>query len=949
MKDYKNTLNLPLTDFPMKANLAQRELEILKHWDDLNVYARMRQNAQGRPKFILNDGPPYANARPHLGTALNKILKDMVLKSKALSGYDTPFVPGWDCHGLPIELNVEKKVGKAGDKLSVKEFREACREYAASQIVLQKADFIRLGVIGDWPHPYLTMDKTYEANTVRALAEIVKNGHVQRGQKPVHWCIDCASALSEAEVEYQDKTSEAIDVAFTACDAAELRERFGVADKTDIKEIHIPIWTTTPWTLPANQAVALNSELQYALVWFSLDNDITRKYLVIAYELMNSVMQRYGVPREKGKSNYDFVAVKLGKELEGLQLQHPFLDRIVPIVLGEHVTIENGTGAVHTAPAHGQEDYQLGLAYQLPLESPVNSRSCFVEGTPLVSGQHVLKANTLIVEHLAQHNHLLHRAKIQHSYPHCWRHKTPLIFRATPQWFIGMDRKGLRVKALEAINTAQWFPEWGRVRIGNMVQQRPDWCISRQRSWGTPLAFFVHKETGELHPETPRLMEAVAQRMEVSGLEAWYELDPQELLGKEAEHYDQCLDILDVWFDAGVNHYCVLEKRKELQFPADLYLEGSDQHRGWFQSSLLSSVAMQHEAPYKAVLTHGYVVDGKGKKMSKSIGNVVEAHEVVQRVGADVLRLWVSSCDHRDDASFSEEILNRSADAYRRLRNTARFLLSNLSDFDPEKDLVASQHLISLDFWAIDAAKQLQEKIIQAFDHYQFQHIYQMIHNFCAVEMGSFYLDIIKDRQYTTRREGLPRRSAQTAMFHILEALVRWLAPICSFTAEEIWRYMPGTRAESVFLSEWYAAWPEASAMQSLEPSYWPWFMQIRSEVNKVLEAQRNAGLIGSALQAEVLLYAEPDLLAELALLDDELRFALIVSEARVFPAGERDAEAQATALPSLWVKVAVMEASKCVRCWQHRLDVGDHPEDPGLCGRCVENVEGEGEVRHFA
>ncbi len=943
MKNYKNTLNLPKTDFPMKANLAQREPEILKSWQEQDLYARLRESAQARPKFILNAGPPYANARPHLGTALNNILKDMVLKSKSLSGFNAPFVPGWDCHGLPIELNVEKKVGKAGDKISKTEFRQACRDYANSQVEIQKADFERLGVIADWHHPYLTMSKEYEANTVRALAEIIQQGHLLRGSKPVYWCVDCASALSEAEVEYQDKSSPSIDVAFVAKNPKALLEKlkFELKSEQDISEISVPIWTTTPWTLAANYAVALNAKLNYVLVKVELKQGT--RYLLVAEQLLDKVMQRYAA------LDCVVLAEAPGEVFENLQLQHPFLAREVPIILGEHVTTESGTGNVHTAPAHGQDDYYVGLSYGLPIESPVNSRSCFAEDTPLVGGQHVLKANQIIIDALAENGSLLHQENIQHSYPHCWRHKTPVIFRATPQWFISMDRKALRVKSLEAIKQVQWIPEWGELRINNMVEQRPDWCISRQRTWGTPIALFMHKSTGELHPETPALMEKVAQRIEQRGMEAWFESTAEDWLGKDAADYDKCTDTLDVWFDAGVNHYTVLEKRAELQTPADLYLEGSDQHRGWFQASLLTSMALRDQAPFKTVLTHGYVVDGKGKKMSKSIGNVVQAHEVVQKLGADVLRLWVSASDYRDDINFSDEILNRSVDTYRRLRNTARFLLSNLFDFDPAVHLVHTDKLVALDYWAINHTRELQARIIEAYDRYQFQHIYQLIHNFCSVELGSFYLDIIKDRQYTSKTEGVPRRSAQTAMFHILEALVRWLAPLCSFTAEEIWRHMPGQRGESVMLTQWYEAWPNESLNQKVQLSYWPRFMLIRNEVNKAVEAERNAGLLASALQAEIILYAEDDYYSELSLLGEELRFALITSAAKVLPAGERPNEAKATGIDKLWVQVKVLDAPKCVRCWQHRQDVGDYVDDPELCGRCVGNVAGAAENREFA
>lgn len=937
-KDYKNTLNLPETDFPMRANLPQREPEILKKWQTMGLYSKIRTQRKGAKKFILHDGPPYANARPHLGTALNKILKDMVVKSKTLSGFDSPYVPGWDCHGLPIELNVEKQLGKAGEKISAKDFRRACREYANSQIDLQREDFQRLGVIGDWQHPYLTMDFTYEANVVRALGKVVANGHLHRGQKPVHWCTACGSALAEAEVEYKDKTSPAIDVSFVAIDAQAVRERFGV--KKNNSRVIVPIWTTTPWTLPANEAVTVHPHLGYALIHCELQGQST--YLVLAKDLVDSVMQRYGI------NDYEVHGNLPGEKLAGLLLQHPFLDRQVPIILGEHVTTDAGTGNVHTAPAHGLDDYVVGLKYKLPMNNPVNAQGCFIEGTPLVAGMHVFKANELILVALADSGNLLHRVNISHSYPHCWRHKTPLIFRATPQWFVGMDQHGLRKMALASIEKTQWIPQWGQARIHQMVAERPDWCISRQRQWGTPLPFFIHKNTGELHPKTIELIEQVAQRIEKTGVDAWFDLQAEELLGDAAKDYEKVTDILDVWFDSGVTHFCVLAQRPELGVPADLYLEGSDQHRGWFQSSLLTGVAITKQAPYKAVLTHGYVVDGEGRKMSKSIGNVILPYDVVKNYGADILRLWASSMDHTVEIGASDEILKRAADAYRRIRNTVRFLLSNLTDFDPKKDLIEVKQLVALDRWAIVTTMELQQKIMQAYDNYRFPTIYQLIHNFCTVEMGSFYLDILKDRLYTSKKTGLPRRSAQTTLYYIAESFVRWLTPILSFTAEEVWQYLPGERAESVFLSEWFNAFPKVTLNQN-EREQWELLLKVRDQVNKALEECRNAGKLGSGLEAEVTLFADDNIAAPLKALGNELRFVLITSGAQVLPMAQKTADAVATEIPGLALKIVVSANKKCARCWQRIEDIGKDTEHPDLCGRCIVNAFGDGEQRQFA
>jgi len=939
--DYKNTLNLPKTAFPMKGNLANREPERLKRWQEMDLYGQQRAAAKGRPKFVLHDGPPYANGEIHIGHAVNKVLKDIIVKSRGLDGYDAPYIPGWDCHGLPIELQVEKKVGKPGPNISPADFRKACREYAAKQVKGQSTDFQRLGVLGDWDNPYLTMDYRFEANIIRALGKIVGNDHVQKGSKPVHWCTDCGSALAEAEVEYKDKSSFAIDVRFPVLDEEALLARCHNVKNDATAPLSVVIWTTTPWTLPANQAVCLNPGLEYAVVECEGPRGLER--LLLAESMLKDVMDRYGIEK------YHVVGYAQGEVFEGLKLQHPFYRREVPIILGDHVTLEAGTGAVHTAPGHGLDDYVVGARYGLSVDNPVGSNGCFLEGTELFAGEHVLKANEHVIEVLKAKGMLVREERLNHSYPHCWRHKTPIIFRATPQWFISMEHNGLRNAAQQEIEKVEWIPDWGKARIQGMVDGRPDWCVSRQRTWGVPITLFVHKVSGELHPETARLVEEVAKRVEQEGVEAWFKLEAEELLGSEAADYDKVGDTLDVWFDSGVTHACVLEQREELTFPADLYLEGSDQHRGWFQSSLLTSVAVSGQAPYKQVLTHGFTVDADGRKMSKSVGNVVAPQKVIKNLGADIIRLWVAATDYRGEMTVSDEILRRTSDAYRRIRNTTRFLLANLDGFDPTQNQVAPADMLELDRWAVDRAVQLQEEIIAAYGDYQFHLIYQKIHNFCVNDLGGFYLDIIKDRQYTTQEDSLARRSAQTAMYHIAEAMVRWLAPILSFTADEIWEHVPGERGESVFLETWYQGLFALETDGSMDRDFWSQAITARAAIAKHLEEGRKAGVIGSSLDAELDLYCEEGLYQTLAKLEDELRFVLITSYARLHPMSEAPADAVATDVEGLAVVVSPSDHGKCSRCWHHREDVGSHAEHPELCGRCVENVDGSGESRRFA
>jgi isoleucyl-tRNA synthetase len=932
MTDYKATLNLPATEFAMKANLAQREPGILARWQKENLYTAIRAARAGRTKFILHDGPPYANGDIHIGHAVNKILKDIVVKAKTLSGFDAPYVPGWDCHGLPIEHNVEKKIGKAGLKVDYTTFRQKCREYATQQVTGQKADFIRLGVLGEWDNPYLTMDFKTEADTIRALGKIAANGHLQRGFKPVYWSVVGGSALAEAEVEYHEKTSYSIDVAFPVTDEAQLVERLGKLPGTG--EIAVVIWTTTPWTLPANQAVSLNADLDYVLV------QSTHQRLIVAQTLLPAAAKRWQLVSPQVLAQFK------GAQLEKLALQHPFYARQVPVILGPHVTIEAGTGCVHTAPDHGTDDFVVARAYGLGTLNYIDDHGNFRDFVELFAGDHVYKVDEKIVALLQEKGRLLHQGKITHSYPHCWRTKTPLIFRATPQWFISMTKNGLLDAVKKTVDLVHWVPDWGKPRIQGMLESSPDWCISRQRTWGVPITLFVHKDTQEVHPKTGELIEAVALKVEKKGMDAWFDLDPAELLGTDADHYTKVTDTLDVWFDSGVTHYSVLQQRDILAFPADLYLEGSDQHRGWFQSSLKTALAIHNRAPYKQVLTHGFTVDADGRKMSKSLGNVVPPQKVVNDLGADVLRLWVAATDFSSDMSVSDEILKRTAESYRRIRNTIRYLLSNLPDFTPELALDIDE-MVALDRWAVERTAQLQSEIISCYDNYQLHLIYQKLHNFCVVDLGGFYLDITKDRVYTTKADSQARRSAQTAQFYIAEALVRWIAPILSFTADEIWLTLPGVRTASVFVQEWFSL-PQAAAASPLDNAYWEMVASVKSAVNKELEGQRNKGVLGKSLEADVTLFCSAEKLAQLTLLGDELRFVLITSKV-LLQLDDGALPLAKTEVPGLRVLVERSCALKCVRCWHNRTDVGIHQQHPELCARCVENVDGLGEKRLYA
>ena len=926
MTDYSKTVNLLESPFPMRGNLAKREGGWLKSWYEHKRYEKLREIAQGRPKFILHDGPPYANGDIHIGHAANKILKDIILRSKTLAGFDAPYVPGWDCHGLPIELMVEKLHGK---DIPAARFRELCREYAKEQIARQKKDFMRLGVMGDWAHPYLTMDFQTEAETVRALGEIYLAGYLYRGEKPVQFCLDCGSSLAEADVEYKDKISPAVDVAYRFKDNAALARAFGLSEIGG--EAFAVIWTTTPWTLPASQAISAGADVVYQLI------DTPKGKLVLAKDLAEEALKRYGF------NNSAVLAETGGAKLENLHLEHPFLERDIPMLNGDHVTTEAGTGLVHTAPSHGLDDYFVCLKYGIELDNPVNGEGRYRSDVPRVAGLTVWEANPVITEWLQENGRLLANTKIEHSYAHCWRHKTPLIYRATGQWFIGMDKAGhdgktLRNKAMKAVDDTEFFPAWGRARLEAMIEGRPDWVVSRQRYWGTPMTFFVHKESGELHPKSAELLEEVAKRIEKKGIEAWFSLDAKELLGEEAADYEKLNDTLDVWFDSGSTHFSVLKQREELAWPADLYLEGSDQHRGWFQSSMLIGCATVGRAPYKQLLTHGFVVDQNGRKMSKSLGNVVAPQEVYNEFGADILRLWTASTDYSGELAISKEILKRVTESYRRIRNTLSFLFANLSDFSPIEHAVPQDQMVEIDRYAMILARQLQERLAGDFyPRYAFHFAVKDIVAFCSEDLGAFYLDILKDRLYTTQADSHARRSAQTALYHITRSLVLLISPILCFTGEEAWDIIGGGEEDSVLFHTWHEFPSINEKSEEALLKKWQAVREVREAVTAAIEPLRADKSVGSSLQAEVAVTAPDTLAGYLKALGEELRFALLVSEVSVAKGDE------------LTVAAKVSGGEKCERCWHYTDDVGSVAAHPTLCARCAENVSGKGETRHYA
>ena len=932
MADYRKTLNLPDTPFPMRGDLARREPDWIADWQRRKLYQKIRKASAGRPKFVLHDGPPYANGAIHIGHALNKILKDIIVRSKTMAGFDAPYVPGWDCHGLPIEHKVEVTHGKG---LPADRVRELCRAYAAEQIEGQMKDFIRLGVLGAWDDPYKTMAFANEANEIRALATMVEAGYVFKGLKPVNWCFDCGSALAEAEVEYADKKSPQIDVAFAAADQAALAAAFGIGSIA--KPAFAVIWTTTPWTIPANQALNMHPEFEYVLV------DAGERMLVLAKELHQACLERY-------RLDGSVIATATGQAFDQVEFRHPFYDRPSPVYLADYVGLDAGTGIVHSAPAHGVDDFNAWRAYGRSNDeiiAPVTGDGRFVSDLPFFGGQGIWDANGPIIAKLAEVGALMAKASINHSYMHCWRHKTPVIYRATAQWFVGMDvevagGKTLRGSALQGVDDTRFYPAWGQSRLHAMIANRPDWCISRQRNWGVPIPFFLHKETGELHPRTVELMEQVAQRVEQEGIEAWFKLDAAELLGDEAAQYDKISDTLDVWFDSGTTHWHVLRGSHpdgHAEGPrADLYLEGSDQHRGWFHSSLLTGCAIDGHAPYKALLTHGFAVDGHGRKMSKSVGNVVVPQEVSDKLGAEILRLWVANTDYSGELSISKEILDRVVEVYRRVRNTLRFLLANTVDFDIEKDGLPVEQWLDIDRYALAFTRQMAQQAEADYGRFEFHRVVQALQIFCSEELGAFYLDILKDRLYTTAENAPARRAAQSALWHITQTVVKLMAPILSFTAEEVWALIGSGEEDSVMLHTWHVL-PEQAGEGELI-ARWEIIREARAEVQKKLEALRTEGAIGSALQAEVTLSAAPARHAALASLGEDLRFVLQTSSVTL-AAVDSEAAQSIVAQPSTH--------AKCERCWHYRADVGSIADHPALCARCHGNLHGAPEVRTHA
>ena len=919
--NYRDTLNLPETELSMKAGLPRKEPEILSFWNDIDLYNKIRKLNDGNERFILHDGPPYANGPIHLGHSVNKILKDITIKSKTLSGYDAPYVPGWDCHGLPIELNVEKKHGRRSEVVSDKKlFQEACKEYALTQIDKQKEDFIRLGVFGEWENPYRSLDSTFEADVVRALGKIFEKGHIHKGEKPVNWCQDCGSALAEAEVEYMDKVSKSIDVSFKVSDkyVSKVNEVF---NQINIDNISFVIWTTTPWTIPSNVAVCINPDLNYALV------KKDHAFIIIAEEMVDSCGLRW-------KSDMEIISVVKGSSFGNIELQHPFINRKSILLEGDHVTTEAGTGCVHTAPAHGLDDFNICKKNNIEVYKALNARALFTSDFDFIEGLPPLKADEKIIQKLSDVHALVSVENYDHSYPHCWRHKTPLIFTATAQWFISMNKANLLSDAKEVVDSVNWEPSWGLQRINSMLNDRPDWCISRQRNWGVPITLVINKETGEIHPDQDKLFIKFADLIEKEGISAWSSLDLSEYID-DYDQYIKVTDSLDVWFDSGVTHFAVTDERFGKDTVADLYLEGSDQHRGWFQSSLLTSMAMNNRAPYKSVLTHGFVVDENGRKQSKSLGNVVSPQKVWDSLGADILRLWVASTDFRSEMVASDEILKRVSDQYRRIRNTLRFVLGNLHDFS-NKDSIEMKDQVELDKWIINASKELEENVLKDYENYSYHTAVQKIHNFCVNELGGIYLDIVKDRLYTTGKNSNARRSCQTSLDYICNILVRLIAPILSFTAEEIWQTHPSLKdqSESIFLDRY--GYKDISIEGSITSEDWSRIFEIKDLVNQSIEKMRSENSIKGSLDSIVNLNLKEDDYNLLNKIGDELHFIFISSDAKIKKAD------------NFSIDISVSEDPKCSRCWHRCSSVGTIEGHEEACSRCVENIENDGELRHF-
>ncbi|CAL1329245.1 isoleucine--tRNA ligase [Candidatus Providencia siddallii] len=935
MSDYKDTLNLPKTNFEMRANLVKHEPEILEYWYKNKLYQKIRESKLGKKMFILHDGPPYANGNIHIGHSVNKILKDIIIKSKGLNGYDSPYIPGWDCHGLPIEHKIEQYLKKNKKHISDTEFRIKCREYAQFQIEKQKKDFIRLGVLGDWNKPYYTMNFKVEADTIRVLGKIIKNNNLVKKFKPVYWCTECKSSLAEAEVEYHKNISPAIYVRFEALNSDEICKKFGFICN---KSISIIIWTTTPWTLPANRAISINPKAQYSLI------DVDNELIILASDLVIDLMKTIG------KKNWTIHGICNGNELELFYFKHPFMNFNVPIILSNHVVLNVGTGAVHTAPDHGQEDYIVASKYKLKLANLIDSNGCFLFNIhPLLNGIFIFKSNDIIIKILNEKQCLFYKNYITHKVPFCWRHKTLVIFRATKQWFICMNKNNLRKQLLNEINYVKWIPSTGFLQIKSMLENRPDWCISRQRIWGTPITLFVHKKTGKLHPRTLELIEDIANKVENNGIQAWWDLNIKDILGNEANSYEKIQDTLDVWFDSGSTYFTVIDNRLEYHGNSvDLYLEGLDQHRGWFMSSLILSVITKKKHPYNQVLTHGFVVDGQNRKMSKSIGNTISPKDIINKFGADILRLWVACSNYNNDIAISDEILKGVIDSYRHIRNTARFLLANLNDFNPEINIVKPKNMISIDYWAVGQAFKTQKKIIKSYNKYDFFSVIKHITHFCSIKMSSFYLDIIKDRKYTTKSNSLNCYSCQSALFHIIESLVRWISPILSFTSDEIWKKLPGKRSKFVFTEEWYDGLFCLNNSIEMNDNFWKKILIIKTEVNKILEQARRNKYIKSSLETSLILYADNDIFKKLNMLRDELHFVFMTSQIKILNINESPNDAKNSGLNGLKIICNKAEGKKCNRCWHYTKDISINLQQKDICNRCISNIFGDGEVRKF-
>jgi isoleucyl-tRNA synthetase len=939
MDDYKKTLNLPKTKFSMRGNLSEKEPKILKNWHKDNLYKLIREKKEEKKIFFLHDGPPYANGNIHIGHAVNKILKDIIIKSKNISGFDAPYIPSWDCHGLPIEQKVEEVINFNHEKISTSEFQKKCRIYAEDQVKKQKKDFIRLGIIGDWENAHLTMDFKNEANIIRTLSKIIKKKYLYQDFKPIHWCLECSSSLSEAEIEYSEKTSDSI-IFGLKCTKNSFIEKLFNFKKSHKKETYLLVWTTTPWTLPSSQAISIHPDFEYELIE-------TEKYsFIIAKKLVKKILSILNIKK------WTVIYSIEGKNLEYIKFLHPFLKNInLPVILGKHVNLESGTGAVHTAPDHGSDDYIICQKYNIKTSNLVDVKGNYISNIhPQLDGMNVLKSNPIIMSLLTKNNALFHHESLVHSYPHCWRHKCPIIYKATAQWFISIDQKKLRDKSLEEIKKVSWIPRWGESRIKEMIKKRPDWCISRQRKWGVPMSILIHKKTGKIHPENFFLMEKIAKKVEKEGIQAWWNIDLKEILDKEYKLYKKVLDIVDVWFESGNTHTSIKYKNKKYtKNNADMYLEGSDQHRGWFMSSLIISTLINKKAPYSEVLTHGFVVDGKGQKMSKSIGNTISPNNIVNTLGADVLRLWVASSNYSNDISISNEILKSSSDIYRRIRNTARFMLANISDFDPTKNIISKNNMVFLDKWAIGQTKIVQEEIIKCYKNYNFHGVVQRLMYFCSIEMGSFYLDIIKDRQYTLKKNSRERHSCQTAIYYIINALVRWIAPILSFTADEIWNYLPEKNSKYVFMEEWFDKLFYLDQDDLLNHQFWDEIIKIKNEVNKFLEEEIKNKNINNSLETCITLYVSSKLLSKLTILGEEIKFIFLTSDTKIKLYDEAPSNSKKSKIiPYLKISLKKIKGKKCLRCWHYFILTQSHVHDNNICNRCILNTIGNGEKRIF-